>query len=122
MSQCLQIKSDGKQCAGYAVSTSTLCFSHDPAYKDKKALAVLRGGQNRRLQLVYGKRLIIETPKDIQTMLGRMINGVWMGKIPANEPAKTVSCLAKTWLEAHQLGELSERLKLIEQKLKLVGM
>lgn len=122
MKQCQQIKPDGKQCGGYAVSNSPLCFSHNPDYKEQKALAVTKGGQNRKLQLIYGKRLTIENPQDIQNMLSRMINGVWMGKIPANEPAKTVACLAKTWLEAYELGKQDERLKLIEEKLKLVGL
>lgn len=122
MKHCQQIKADGKQCAGYAVSNSILCFSHDPSYKVQKALAVTKGGENRKLQLMYGKRVKIDTPKDVQNMLGRMINGIWMGKVPANEPARTVASLAKVWLNAYELGELSEKLKLIEQKLKLVGI
>lgn len=116
--QCKFVKTDGNLCEANAVTDSDFCFSHDPKYQQAKLVAVTLGGENRRHYEQYGNQLTIETPGDIKKLLTEVINGIWTGTIPANQPANSIGFLARCWLDAYELSELEKRIKTIEEKLE----
>lgn len=118
MTKCKKIKPDGGQCRANALKNSDFCFSHSPEYAEKKALATRKGGLNRKLYGVYGNEIQIKSPKDVKRLLSDVINGVWTGQMPANQPANTLGFLARCWLDAHEKGELLERIENIETVVK----
>ena len=116
--KCKYIKEDGKQCRANATNGSDYCFNHNPDYEDEKALAVKRGGQNRKLYGVYGEIVKIETPEDIKSLLAEVINLVKSGKMSASQPANSIAYLSRCWLDAHEASEVEARLSDIENKLE----
>lgn len=46
--QCQSTKKDGSPCEASAVSGGNFCINHEPAMKDVKRMAVLRGGYSRK--------------------------------------------------------------------------
>ena len=120
--KCTYIKPDGKQCNANAIRNSEYCFSHNPDYTRAKALAVKEGGLNRKHCQTYGKALKLETSKDIKRLLGKVINGVWTGKMPANQPANTIGFLSRCFLDAHEASEVESRLQTLEERLERAGL
>lgn len=115
--RCKYIKSDGTRCKAYAMKNSEYCFSHNPEVKEEKALAVRKGGLNRRLCKAYGEPLEINSPEDIKNLLADVINGVWCGDIPENRPAATLGFLSRCFLSAYEKSEMEERIKSLEELL-----
>ncbi len=115
--KCNYLKEDGVPCEANAIKGSSLWISHNPDTADLKALAVSRGGQNRKLMAEYGEALEIQSPTDIKNLLAMTISGVWTGKIPANQPANTIGFLARCYLDACEISELEERLNKIESSI-----
>ncbi|MDD5415389.1 MAG: hypothetical protein PHE48_00070 [Candidatus Daviesbacteria bacterium] len=104
--KCSQIKPNGIQCGANAIKGSSLCFTHDPAYQDKKREAVIKGGLNRRFFKAYGEAVEITKTKDLKKLLGEAINGVWTGKIPSSQPATAIGFLSRCWMEANDKSKL----------------
>ena len=100
--KCKYIKADGNRCEANSVANSDYCFSHNPEYKHEKALAVKKGGLNRKLIQTYGDTLKIETPHDVKSLLAQVINLVWTGQMPANQPANIIAYLCRCWFDAHE--------------------
>jgi|GEM_PF-6444061 len=98
------------------------CFSHSPKYKEAKLLAVKKGGLNRKHFQCYGEPINLQTPHDITVFLGEVINGVWTGKIPANQPANTLGFLCRCFLDAYEQGEMEARLKELEDRVSKGGL
>lgn len=120
--QCVYIKEDGQQCEANAVSNSDFCFSHSPVHQEEKALAVQKGGLNRKLYDFYGEDVELKSPEDIKNLLAETINLVRTGKMPASQPANSIAYLARCWLDAHAISEMEGRLEAIEEKLKQVNL
>jgi hypothetical protein len=120
--KCVYIKANGEPCEANAVGNSSYCFSHSPEYRKEKALAVQKGGLNRKLIQVYGDEVEIRTPQDIKNLLADSINLVWTGKMPANQPANSIAYLCRCWLDAHEVTEITLRLDAIEKKLTEVNL
>ena len=120
--KCAYIKPDGKQCNANATLNSNYCFSHNPDYAKQKALAVSRGGLNRKHYEAYGEALIIETPQDIKKLLGKVINHLWTGKMPSQNPANSIGFLARCFLSAHEASEVETRLTTLEDRLSKAGI
>lgn len=118
MAKCNFIKQDGLQCEANSILDSDLCFTHNPAMQESKMIAVTKGGLNRKHYESYGDDLLLETTSDIKRLLGEVINGVWTGKIPANQPANTFGFLARCWIDANQAMEFEDRLDVLEKKLE----
>lgn len=118
--QCVYIKKDGNQCRARAVSNSDLCFSHEPALESAKLKAVTKGGLARKSYLKFEEPIKIETISDLKDVLASTIEGVWVGEIPANQPANTIGFLCRCYLDIHDKIELESRITLLEEK--VVGM
>ena len=120
--KCKFIKSDGQTCNAHALKDSEYCFTHDPDHQEEKKLAVTKGGLARKHYQVYGEPVSINTPKDIQSLLGLVVSGVWTGEIPSNQPANTLGFLARCWLDAYEKCEIESRMNELEKKVdKLVN-
>lgn len=115
MSQCIFQKPDGIQCGANAVTNDTYCFSHSELYREQKILATTKGGLARKHYQKYGEELSIKNITDIQNLIALIINGVWTGNIPANEPANSLAYLARCWIDAYDKSELESRIKTIEE-------
>jgi len=121
MSKCNFIKADKKPCNAFAIKNSQYCFNHNPATKEAKTLAVIKGGLNRRHYEAYGKPIKLETIKDAKILIAEIIKGIWRGKIPANEPANSMGFLIRCFIDAcekesfeNKITELEDRLLQIE--------
>lgn len=102
--KCKQIKSNGVRCDANSTKDGEYCFRHNPANKEAGILASTKGGQNRRLQGVYGETVELNKPRDAEKLLAQVINSVWTGKIPV-QVGTSMAFLAKCWLEAHTKAE-----------------
>lgn len=105
-----------------AVRGSDLCFSHDPSLKEQKVRAVTKGGLNRRHYQVYGKPMSLKTPDDVKNLLNEVINKVWTGEMPSNQPANTIGFLARCFLDAHEAGDVEKRLEKLEKLAERMGL
>jgi len=121
MAKCVYVKPDGERCQANAIKTGRFCFSHDPDYKEEKTLVTRRGGLNRKLCEEYGEPIRLKGPKDIKELLGKVINGVWTGQIPAGQPANTLGFLCRCWLDAHEKLDIEKRVKRLEVEFKRNG-
>ena len=122
MAKCKFIKPDGTPCQAHATSGGEFCFSHDPQYKEQKALAVRKGGQNRKTYGIYGKTVKIKSPTDVKNLLAKVINGVWTGTLPDNRPAATLGFLSRCFLDAYEGAEVETRLTALEERLGKAGL
>lgn len=119
---CTFIKPDGQQCNANATKDGKFCFFHSPNYKEKKALAVIKGGLNRKHYEAYGEAVKLESPKDIKSLLGLVINKLWTGEMPSNQPANSIGFLARCFLDAHEASEVETRLDGLEERLNKAGL
>jgi len=116
--QCKYTKPDGQRCQANAVVNNEYCFSHHPELKEEKALAVKKGGLNRRLVQDYGEEIKIETPEDIRNLLAETINMIRTGKMPCSQPANSIGFLARCWLDADDAAMTKAKMEEILDKLE----
>lgn len=107
MNTCSYIGEDGQSCKARPVKGTALCYWHTPRLKQSRMLASSKGGQNRRLQDVYGSAVKLNTPRDVQKFLSGVINAVWTGKIPV-QVGSSMSFMTKCWLDAYRAADVDE--------------
>jgi len=120
--RCNYIKPDGNLCGANPIKDSVYCFNHNPDYSEQKQLAVTKGGLNRKHYEAYGEIIEINDPLDIKNILAKVINGVWTGTIPSNQPANTIGFLSRCWLDANEQSSVVNRIENIEKQLELSGI
>lgn len=102
------------RCDSFALE-SGYCFSHDPANKDKKQLAVRKGGfapKKIKLDLPAVK---IKNVDDVMVILEETINLVRSGKIPCSNPANTIGFLCSHILKAIELLKYADKIESVER-------
>jgi|SRR3990167_9849146 len=115
--KCKKILNNNQQCRAFAQKDKDFCFRHDPNRKKECLNASSRGGQNRALQGIYGKDVVLHSPMDIRNFISTVINGVWIGQVPV--PVGTsMGFLAKCWLEAHNTAEIQDRIEALEERIE----
>lgn len=114
--KCQHIKSNKTKCQAFAQAGQDYCFRHDPASSEAKLVASSKGGQNRALQGVYGTTVKLETPEDIKSFLGQVINGVWTGQVPV-PVGSSMGFLTRCWLDSFEAADVTKRLDEIEEKI-----
>jgi hypothetical protein len=117
--QCAHLKGDGTRCKTFAVNGSEFCFSHDPGSREKKALAVRKGGEARWVEWCLDP-VKIEEARDIKKLLATLINEVRQGDIPP-QAASCIGYLSGVYLKAGEIGDLEERLTRIERFMEAQG-
>lgn len=120
MSKCSYIKPDKNPCNAFSIRNSTYCFNHNPLTKEAKALAVIKGGLNRRHYEAYGKPIKLETIKDAKILIAEIIKGIWRGKIPANEPANSMGFLLGRFIDVCEKETLENKIEELENRLSQI--
>lgn len=117
MDNCCFVKEDDSNCQAYPTADSAYCFQHNPANAEIRLLASKKGGEGRRpLPEPYGQDVVLESPLDVRTFLGSVINAVWTGKAPA-QAGSSMGFLARCWLDAHEASELQDKISGLEKRL-----
>lgn len=62
-------------------------------------------------------QIILETAKDIKSLVAETINLVWTGKMPSNSPANSIGFLARVFLDANEQSDLEDRIQQLELKI-----
>jgi len=122
MSKCSFIKPDKKPCNAFSIKNSKYCFNHNPATKEAKMLAVIKGGLNRRHYEAYGKQIKLETIKDARILISEIIKGIWRGKIPASEPANSMGFLIRCFIDACEKEVLENKITKLENRLPQIDI
>lgn len=116
---CNYIKDDETSCQAYQTTNSSYCFRHDSNNKEKSLLASTKGGENRRLQEVFGDPVTLSSTDDVKTFLGLVINSVWTGQAPV-QLGTSMGFLTRCWLDAYEKSEIEKKLTNLENRLQKV--
>lgn len=119
---CQAKKLDGTQCRAYAMHDSKYCFRHNAMVKESARQASAEGGKAKRQYHNLGRSMKIQSPRDVKNLMGRAINKLWTGEMPASNPAGSLGYLAKTFLEAYEKCELEKRLDKLEKRLEVANL
>lgn len=114
--KCAYVKADGEHCQANSMKNSEFCFSHNPATKEKHALAVVKGGKMSRRNRLNLPSVPVRNPEDVINVLEEAINGVRSGVIPPNI-ANTLAFICSHALRAMEASNLDERLEIVESVL-----
>ena len=108
--QCIHVLGDGRQCAGFALRNSNLCFSHNPHSRAAKRTATRKGGRFRIIKVSEILEPVeIESPRDIIKLLAVTIKELRAGKI-LPQIANTTGFLAAQLLRAFEVVETDKKL------------
>ena len=80
--QCTFIRTNKQQCRAPCMTGTKLCFRHSPDRVKQALEASQTGGTNRSPSVAFQEVITLKTTKDIQKLIGKVINGVWQGKVP----------------------------------------
>lgn len=115
--KCQAKKLDGTRCNAYAMRGSKYCFRHNKKVKKDALQASAEGGKAKRQYHNLGETMKLRSPKDIKNLMEKAINKLWMGEMPASNPAGSLGYLSKIFLEAYDKSELERRLEELEKRL-----
>jgi hypothetical protein len=110
--QCTYIKADGTQCNAQAMTQSEFCFSHDPETQEDKELAVRKGGLAPKGKEEPLPPMPITNPTEILALIHDTINRVRTSPM-THHKANCIGYLASIALKTMEVGELDEKLELI---------
>ena len=114
--KCKFIKQNKEQCRANSTRNSEYCFSHNPAYKEQKKLAVIKGGLTpKKTLLAMDEELILNDANDAKLFLSKVINGVWNGTIPATPVANTLGFLIRCYLDANEKSDIEKKIEELEE-------
>lgn len=115
--KCKAKKSDGTRCKANTMYDSNYCFRHNKKVKEQAFQASSNGGKAKRQYHRLGRKMKLETPEDIKKLMSKSINKLWIGEMPANNPAGALGYLAKIFLEAYEKSDLETRIEELEKRL-----
>lgn len=115
--KCTYIKTNKEQCKANSMVGTQFCFRHSPRHATKAQKASQKGGANRTPSVTFQEELTLKTTKDIQILIGKVINGVWQGKIPI-KVGSSIGFLTRCWLDAYEKAELEKKIDDLEKKLE----
>jgi hypothetical protein len=120
---CNYINSTGEKCGMRAIKGSDLCFTHNPEYAEAKKLAVVKGGlAPKKILLDHNQEVELKDAKDARDFLSKVINEVWLGKIPATPVANTLGFLVRCFLDAHENAVVEKKIEEIEERLEKANL
>ena len=114
--QCTFIRTNKQQCRAPCMTGTKLCFRHSPDRVKQALEASQTGGTNRSPSVAFQEVITLKTTKDIQKLIGKVINGVWQGKVPI-KVGSTIGFLTRCWLDAYEKAELEKRVEELEKKM-----
>jgi hypothetical protein len=122
--KCTHIKPDGTKCSANAMTESEFCFSHNPDSQEDKELAVLKGGlAPKKKEEQALEPLPVNTPNEVLALIQDTINRVRSSPM-THQKANCIGYLASIALKTMEVGELGEKIELInslilERKIKI---
>jgi len=114
--RCKFQKSNGQRCSANAMIGAEFCFSHNPAVKEKKKAAVIKGGKMSKKNRSLLSPINLAQPKDVVSLLNATINEVRGGCIELRV-ANCLGYLSGHLMKAFEAADLEERLSKIEKAL-----
>jgi hypothetical protein len=115
--QCAYIRPNGRQCGGFAVNGSRLCFAHDPAQAPKRDDARRRGGSAGRIAPLPESTLTVRTMSDVLELMETTINDVRAGRVDVRI-ANAIGYLANVSVKVIQQTDIETRLQALESVLE----
>ncbi len=115
--KCTYIKTNKEQCKANSIVDTQLCFRHSPEHITRAYAASQKGGTNRSPSISFQEEITLRTPKDIQMLISKTINGIWQGKVPI-KVGSTIGFLTRCWLDAHEKAEFEKRIEELEKSLQ----
>ena len=112
--RCNYIKPNKKQCSAFAMTDSKFCFTHNPAMKEKKMAAVIRGGRMSKKNRTSLPPVSLTQSKDVVVLLGSTINDVRGGSIELRI-ANCIGYLSGHLIKAIEISDLEQRVSKIEE-------
>jgi hypothetical protein len=113
---CEARRRDGQPCCAPALTASGLCFVHDPAQVAKRAAARQQGGYHRanvvRLRALVPPRLL-GVYEQLEAALGEVHAGQLDPKV-----AGAMAAVARAMVSVLQAGEVEDRLRTLEARVK----
>jgi hypothetical protein len=108
-------QSDAGACEAWALEGSTLCFFHDPAQAEQRALAQSKGGQRSHRQLAGLPDVQPpQTPQSIADTMAQVIAGVLRGEVDPRIANSAAYCAA-TLIKAIEISDLERRVDALER-------
>lgn len=112
---CKKIFENGENCGGYSITNSEFCFSHDPASRDLKDLAIKKGGLAvKKKTMGQLPAILLQDKADVPKLITTVINEVRAGEIDL-KAANTLGYLAGILIKAYELVNMEERIEEIER-------
>jgi hypothetical protein len=113
--QCKYINQHtGEPCGAFALD-SGYCFSHDPARRDDKQRAVVKGGEAPKKVALHLVPMTIKTPDDVLLVLEEIVNKIRVGELIVSNPANTIGFLCSHILKAIELSSVDKKLETIDR-------
>lgn len=109
--QCIYENND-KKCEANAMKDSEYCFAHNPETKDALHEAAIKGGSVPKKNELNLPPISLKTVPDVISLVEDTVNRVRGGEIPVNV-ANCIGYLANIALRALEVGEIDEKLELI---------
>lgn len=116
---CQQKTKTGSPCRAYAVTGSNYCWSHDPGLRTQRTQARQNGGtarHGRKILYSTSAPVTLNTIADVLKLLESEVNAVLMLEISLSR-GQTIARLAGAFVSAFQVGEIEQRVALIEARL-----
>lgn len=120
MAQCTATTADGKRCRAPALQGRPFCFAHDPDRAAERADARQRGGYNRRTPKALGPDgypTRLRCVGDVQGLLEAALADTVQQENSGSRTQALVR-LALGALKVLELGDLEERLAVLEARLE----
>lgn len=95
---------------------SKFCFTHNPAMKEKKMAAVIKGGKMSKKNRTSLPPVSLTQSKDVVVLLGSTINDVRGGMVELRI-ANCIGYLSGHLIKAIEISDLEERVSKIEEAL-----
>ena len=116
--QCKFIKLNKKQCNANALRDTDFCFSHNPATKEEKKEATVRGGKSPKKNYNPLPPVEIKGSADVAQLLAKTINEVRAGEINLRV-ANCIGYLSGHLIKAFEVSDLEKRVEAIEKQMEL---
>lgn len=106
---------DGKPCKAISLSNSDLCWAHEPALADKRALAKNLGG--RLPTQLAGIPIRIANIRDVMDLISEAVNNIRSMPLSINQ-AKALLSSCETAMHAIDIIGYEDRLSELEEMIK----
>jgi len=109
--KCKYILEDGQKCGGWALKDKDYCFSHDPDSREKKLLAVRKGGLAKEIEILTPLEAVpVSTSKDVVVLLTKTINEVREGRLDPRI-GSAIGYLAGQLIRALEVAEVESKVE-----------